>query len=227
MMQTTIYALRENGFVRYVGKTIKPLESRLGGHLQAARRGEDTYKGRWIRKMFSRGLSPTITVLEVAEGDGSKEEIAWIAYFRSYGIKLTNGTDGGEGGVPTEAVRAKLRRKKPPRTAAHSAKIAAALQGRHPTEEQRANMREAKKGWRCTWGDKISKTLMGHPVSKEQEQKRQVTIAANGGLHHTEKHKQYMHEIMKGRPRPLAAIQKGVATRKANGSYHNKRIRRA
>jgi hypothetical protein len=97
-MRTKIYALRENGFVRYVGKTTHSLENRLGAHLQDARKGVKSYKCNWIRSLFRKGLAPTITTLEEVEGNGSKAEQEWIAYFKGYGIKLTNGTAGGDGG---------------------------------------------------------------------------------------------------------------------------------
>lgn len=98
-MKTKVYALRgDNRFVRYVGKTKHSLPARLQGHLDGARKGENTYKGRWIRSMLNRGLVPTITLLGEYEGDGSKEEIAWIKFFQDGGVKLTNGTDGGDGG---------------------------------------------------------------------------------------------------------------------------------
>ena len=44
-----------------------------------------------------RGIIPTITEIGEVNGDGCKEEIAWIKYFRDEGVKLVNGTDGGEG----------------------------------------------------------------------------------------------------------------------------------
>ena len=97
-MKTKIYALRENGFVRYVGKTNHSLENRLGAHLQESRKGVKSYKCNWIRSLLSKGLSPTITTLEEVEGNGSADEKEWIAYFKGYGIKLTNGTAGGDGG---------------------------------------------------------------------------------------------------------------------------------
>lgn len=57
MVKTKIYALRgENKFVRYVGKTVHPLERRLAGHLDGARKGEKTYKGCWIHSMLNKGL---------------------------------------------------------------------------------------------------------------------------------------------------------------------------
>jgi len=59
--------------------------------------------------MLSKGLIPTITLLGEYEGDGNKEEIAWIKYFRDGGVELTNGTDGGDGiSNPSKMVRDKI-----------------------------------------------------------------------------------------------------------------------
>lgn len=105
---TKIYALRENHFVRYVGKTSKSLEERLACHLNDARRGEQTYKCHWVRQMLLRGEIPRITLLEEVRGNGCADEIAWIKFFKDGGVDLVNGTDGGQGGIPTEAVRKKI-----------------------------------------------------------------------------------------------------------------------
>jgi len=84
---TLIYALRDGRWIKYVGKTCKALEWRLSSHLTAARRGDASHRGRGIRKMLQEGRLPTITLIQVVNGGGNKEEIAWIAYFRSYGMK--------------------------------------------------------------------------------------------------------------------------------------------
>ena len=154
---TLIYALRDNGFVRYMGKTCKALEWRLADHLSASRKGEDTHKGRGVRKIISEGRLPTISLLEVAVGHGDKEEMAWIAYFRSYGIILWNETDGGEGiagfhhdeqtrikiGVSNAIAHSKpetrklmcLLQRERMKDPANRARISKALQG-HPTTEK-------------------------------------------------------------------------------------------
>lgn len=148
---TKVYALRgDNWFVRYVGKTIRSLQSRLAGHLDGARKGNQTHKARWIRSMLNRGLIPTITLLGEYEGDGSKEEIAWIKYFRDHGIKLTNATDGGEGTInPTKETRAKLRR---------------ARLGKHQSEAAKKKVSLARRGKPLSEAHrrKIQASLMGH-----------------------------------------------------------------
>lgn len=140
-MKTTIYALRENGFVRYVGKTTKSLESRLASHLDGARKGEKTRKATWIRSMLRKGQLPCITLIGEYDGNGNKEEIAWIKYFRDRGVDLVNGTNGGDGGVMLPHI---------------IAKIAAKNKGRRWTSEQRR---------------KLSIQRMGHFTSEETKKK--------------------------------------------------------
>jgi hypothetical protein len=95
---TKIYVLHDgDGAVRYIGKTRRSLPSRLAGHLQDARNGKTSRKSRWIQNMISVGRFPEITLVGEAQGNGNREEIAWIAYGRSVGWELTNGTDGGSG----------------------------------------------------------------------------------------------------------------------------------
>ena len=71
----------------------------MAGHLNEARRDKASHKCNGIRKILSEGRLPRITLIEEVQGDGCKEEIAWIKYFRDHGIKLWNATDGGEGVV--------------------------------------------------------------------------------------------------------------------------------
>lgn len=141
-MKTKIYALRgDNRFVRYVGKTVRSLASRLCGHLKDAQSGHNTYKCNWIRSMLKRGLIPSITLLAETTGDGCKEEIAWIKYFRDGGVHLTNATTGGEGGKLSLRVRRK---------------ISEGNKGRIFSLETR---------------QKISRAKQGHPVSEETRKK--------------------------------------------------------
>ena len=98
-MKTKIYILCDpDGKIRYVGKTIKKyLSSRLTAHLWEARCGAKNHRCNWIRSILSKGYIPSISLIGEVKGNGCKEEIAWIKYFRDEGIKLVNGTDGGEG----------------------------------------------------------------------------------------------------------------------------------
>lgn len=97
-MTASVYVLKDaNGIVRYVGKTVHSVVKRFSRHLAAAREGLRTHKATWIRSMLEAGTVPTLSVIWHGDGDGSKEEIEWIAYFKSAGCDLTNATEGGEG----------------------------------------------------------------------------------------------------------------------------------
>ena len=152
-MKTNIYALRENGFVQYVGKTIHSLEWRLSGHLREAVRGVRTHKCCWIRSMLNRGLLPSISLIEAVEGNGNTEERRWIKYFRDHGVVLVNGTEGGEGGRVLPYVRQKISQtlmghSTYKRTPEICAKISASLTGKkqHRTLEWNAKIGMSNKG---------------------------------------------------------------------------------
>jgi len=100
LVRTEIYALMDEcGLVRYIGKTSYGAEKRLVKHLAEARRGGVNHRCNWIRSIMSRGIIPTVAVIEEVDGNGDDAEMAWIAYFRECGVKLVNGTKGGGGGV--------------------------------------------------------------------------------------------------------------------------------
>jgi len=97
-VKTKIYVLCEpSGEIRYVGKTIRLLGERLRFHLYEARKGVKNHRCNWIRSLFSKGFLPISQLIGEVEGNGSREEIAWIKYFRDEGLNLVNETDGGEG----------------------------------------------------------------------------------------------------------------------------------
>jgi len=98
-MKTKIYALcDENNQIRYIGKTHTPLNYRLSNHLCEARKNKKTHRCCWIRSLLTRGCKPKIMLIGEVVGNGSRAEIAWISYFKSENVKLTNLTGGGDGG---------------------------------------------------------------------------------------------------------------------------------
>ena len=112
-MKTKIYSLQdENGSIRYIGKTTKNLNDRLSRHLCDARRGLRNHRCCWIRSVLSRGKWLSIFLIGEVEGNGCKEEMAWIKHFRDEGVNLVNETDGGEGMCghkPTKETLVKMR----------------------------------------------------------------------------------------------------------------------
>lgn len=161
-MITKIYVLTEpDGKIRYVGKTIHTLMRRFRTHLQEARRGVKNYRSNWVRSLLVKGYLPRIELIGEVDGDGYKEEIAWIAYGRSEKWLLTNLTDGGEGTlghVVTKETRQKLRK-------AHL--------GRVVSDEARRNTGLASKGrrWSIKSKRKASLRSMGHVVSLKTRKK--------------------------------------------------------
>lgn len=191
-MKTRIYALRdETRYLRYVGKTSCSLEKRLAGHLQEAVHGGETYKNRWIRSMLSRGLLPSITLIEVVDGDGSDVERKWIKFLKDRGVALVNGTEGGEGfsfgHVVTPAMRQKISESKKGSVIPieQRERIRKSLQGRkqHPSviEKRRQSLIRS-------WKDpvirsrRITAQIGKHFASEETKKKMSI---AQQGKHHS------------------------------------------
>lgn len=129
---TFIYALKDPGAgsIRYLGKSDFP-ERRLRHHLIYTK--PHTHKNHWIKSLLSRGESPELLILrEVPLAEWEEWEMRYIRAARGLGFQLTNGSDGGEGGVnPCEESRIKK---------------SASLRGRVFTEEHRRNLSRGKTG---------------------------------------------------------------------------------
>ena len=100
-----VYALVDprSGWIRYVGKTVGTLSSRMSEHMYSRKR-EDTPVYRWIRKLSYEKLRPSIVELQrVTESRVNKAEIFWIAQARSLFPEMLNVGDGGEGPIYGES----------------------------------------------------------------------------------------------------------------------------
>jgi hypothetical protein len=148
---------------RYIGRTSEKPHRRLSKHLTAARQMENTYVYRWMRKSIAKGTSIEIVVLEgnlTYEESGVRETFL-IRKFREEGYRLTNLTDGGDGGrlgnsgwKHTEETLAKMRGNKhclgrKDSLETREKKRLSAIgnksnTGRKASEEARANMRAAQ-----------------------------------------------------------------------------------
>ena len=105
--QTYIYGLIDprDHVCKYVGKADKP-EFRYQEHLV-----EDyqSMKCNWVQFLVRSNTPPTLIILETVRKDCWQDrERHWIAKFRADGLPLVNGTDGGDGGRPTEEVRKRI-----------------------------------------------------------------------------------------------------------------------
>lgn len=120
-MMVAIYALIDPRIneCRYVGKTINELPVRLGKHLGDKR---PSRRRAWLTHLLNAGVKPSIICLEHAPiADQDDAEIFWIAYMKSLGANLVNGTLGGDGGVMTPEAKKKHAEK------AASAEVRAAI----------------------------------------------------------------------------------------------------
>lgn len=101
MKQIKIYGLSSSESpenIRYIGKTINKLKSRLQRHMSDYK-NEDTFKSRWIKKELKKGnkiLIKEIFLVPISE-DWAKWEIFYISEYKKLGYKLTNTTSGGDG----------------------------------------------------------------------------------------------------------------------------------
>lgn len=195
--QVYIYALldpRDNK-IRYIGKTIQVLSTRLSNHISTAKRGKCVdHKINWIRHLVSLDLVPSIILLNTCSGDEWEEyERAWIAIGKTLGWALTNTTAGG-GGVreysPTQETREK---------------ISAALKGRTHSPAHRERLSKVRKGKKHS--QQHLDALRASYARRKQETARKKTEACghlmmvldeDGSRHHSEAAKQLIGEASKG-----------------------------
>lgn len=143
--------------LRYIGKS-KNSKKRLIKHI-SERNLRETYKDRWLRKLYDQNLKPEIIIIDnVEEHEWEFWEIHYISYFKSIGCKLTNGTKGGD---------------QPPST-----------KGRKHTEESKIKMSLSKKGKSIPWLNNgfrteshkknLSKSLTGKKSEKKGKKYEEI-----------------------------------------------------
>lgn len=177
MKTVFIYDLSDplTGFVRYVGKSVRPKE-RLAAHIRQARAGSPVYCKRWISGLLQAGQRPVLSILEeVSASEADVAERYWIASLRLAGAELTNLTPGGEGQavgfVPSAHARAvtSARTKGKPLPADHRA----SLQRAFNTPEARARRRQITT---ARMADPVQRAIAatgrtGQPMSEEAKRK--------------------------------------------------------
>jgi hypothetical protein len=97
-MLIKIYTLTDprTNQVRYVGKTKQLLKFRFNNHYTLY--NHKYYKACWIKSLRSLNLKPIIEIIdEVEENNWKFWEQYWISQFKTWGFKLTNMTNGGDG----------------------------------------------------------------------------------------------------------------------------------
>ncbi len=154
--------------LRYVGQTVRPPQKRLTSHLVPSTLKHDSHRDRWIKILLNQGLKPTIKVIQKysTASELNKAEIYWIAYFRNFGCRLTNITNGGGGTSGWKASEeTRMRRSQ-------------TQKGQKRSEEARRNISEAGKGRKLSEEHKhnISEGVKG--TKHSEETCRNMSIAA-------------------------------------------------
>lgn len=101
LTETKIYVLKEPDSldIRYVGKTVNSLLSRLGSHISDAKNQNiNNHRVNWLRKLINGGKLPVIEEIDKCPWNESQGlETYYISYYKNLGCNLVNETEGGEG----------------------------------------------------------------------------------------------------------------------------------
>lgn len=174
--------------IRYIGKAVN-LKRRFKKHLQTSNLIQKTHKNNWINELINLGEKPLIVVLESCsiEQDLNDIEIKWINHYKKIGCRLTNGTEGGDGGkMSAESIQkmkqTKLENKQIPHwlgkkfSKEHSKNISEGKKGYITSEETKVKLSESHKGIN-TWSkgiklseetkEKMSKCRLGKPKNEK------------------------------------------------------------
>lgn len=99
-MNGKIYILTDGSNIRYVGQTIRELNSRLALHISSINR-ERNHKRNWVKSLLDKGIKPSIILVEDGidnREDLNEAEVFYISKFRELGCELTNQHIGGSSG---------------------------------------------------------------------------------------------------------------------------------
>jgi hypothetical protein len=86
--------------IRYIGLTSQKLNVRLSAHWTTFN-NKKSHKVHWIKKLKKLNQKPIIKELDIAYSleEATALEKYWISQFKTWGFKLTNTTEGGEGAL--------------------------------------------------------------------------------------------------------------------------------
>lgn len=163
--------------VRYVGQALNA-ESRYAGHLNDGT-CVDSHKARWIRKLLNLGLLPELEVIDKVLGeDANLAECAWIYHYRyELRMKLTNGTEGGEGLVnPSQETLANISK--------YHADVSGTknpFYGMNHTTESKEKLRQAHIG-RIWPGDVVQKRANSNRGKKRSAETRAKMSKSRKGM---------------------------------------------
>jgi hypothetical protein len=145
--------------IRYIGKAIN-LNERIKNHYKPSRLISKTHKNNWLNVLLNENKKPFVIILEsdLNEELLNKSEIKWISNYKKIGCKLTNGTDGGDGGKMGHEAIDKMKKTKALN------KQEGFWLNKNLSEEHCKNISEGKKGYVASieTREKLSKSSLGH-----------------------------------------------------------------
>jgi len=164
-----IYALVDpvTDQIRYVGMSVNP-SRRLQLHVRDLR--GKTHKSCWIAKLKGIGQIPRMVILEECDSDTWKvRERWWIDKLTSDGLRLTNGTRGGDGVLGlkhTPEGKAKMRAAKLGKPLSPEVKaLLLGFAGRKHSQETKEKLRQIKLNCSQETRNKLSRALTGKKLS--------------------------------------------------------------
>lgn len=189
MRKVKIYGLfhPETDELRYIGKTVKTLSSRLSNHIYNAKvTKHNKHLSNWILKLLYEDKKPVIKCLEECDEKVWQErEQFWIST-NSNLINLTEGGDGSLGFLHNPEVIEKIR--------------ASRIGFKHTEEFKRQKSIFFKSIKRTEeWKSNISKSKKG---KKATEQAKKNLSDSHKGYKMPEEQKEKIRQALKGRSRP-------------------------
>jgi hypothetical protein len=176
-VKNVIYGLLEPSTreIRYIGKSVN-LDTRVRKHLQPSKLKENTHKNNWLKKLLINDEKPLVVILKecINEEELNNSEIELIKEYKTIGCRLTNSTNGGDGGkISDESLqKMKLTKALNPQesywlnkkfTEEHSKNISNAKKGYKASEKTKKKLSESLKG-KNTWSK--GKKLTSETINK-------------------------------------------------------------
>ena len=143
-----IYIARnEVNLKSYIGQTLHPLNRRRSHHLHLSEQESPTHFHNAIRYHGSDAFTWDILESDIPEYRLSNREELWIDFYDTFNNGY-NMTTGGEGGTPSDEVRAEMSRTRKGRQHSDETKqkIGAFFKGKQLTEEHKRKIGEGRRG---------------------------------------------------------------------------------
>lgn len=195
MRKVKIYGLfhPDTDELRYIGKTVKSLSSRLSNHIYNAKVTQhNKHLSNWILKILYENKRPIIKCLEECdESIWQEREQFWISTNTNL-INLTEGGDGSLGFLHNPEIIEKIRQSK--------------IGFKHSEEFKQEKSKFFKNVERTnSWKSNISKAKKG---KKATEEAKKNLSEAHKGYIMPEEQKEKIRQALKGRSRPQSVKDK-------------------